>query len=79
MSNMSEIPPVSTGDLVLVVDDAHLADRESLLWLAYVARRLGGLPVLLTVAVRENEPESSGAELDAVRAAPEARVLRPCL
>jgi DNA-binding CsgD family transcriptional regulator len=66
------------GPLVLVIDDAHLADRESLLCLAYVARRLGGLPVLLTVAVRDNEPESSGAELNAVRAAPEARVLRPC-
>lgn len=65
------------GPLILVVDDAHLADRESLLWLAYVARRLGGLRVLLAVSVRLNEPDSSAAELDAVRAAPEARVLRP--
>jgi DNA-binding CsgD family transcriptional regulator len=38
--------------LVLVVDDAHLADPESLQILAYLARRIGDVPVLLAVATR---------------------------
>ncbi|MDO9355367.1 MAG: AAA family ATPase, partial [Solirubrobacteraceae bacterium] len=38
--------------LMLVVDDAHWADEPSLDLLAYVARRLADLPVLLVIARR---------------------------
>jgi DNA-binding CsgD family transcriptional regulator len=38
--------------LALVVDDAHWADRSSLRWLVYLARRVGDLPVAVVVARR---------------------------
>jgi len=40
--------------LVLIVDDAHLADPSSLQILAYLARRIGDVPVLLMIATRPN-------------------------
>ncbi|WP_042393582.1 ATP-binding protein [Streptacidiphilus carbonis] len=46
---------VSRGPLVLVVDDAHWADAESLSWLASFATRVDGLPVLLVTAYRPDE------------------------
>ena len=38
--------------LVLIVDDAHLADAASLEILAYLARRIADVPVLLMIATR---------------------------
>ena len=38
--------------LVLVVDDAHWADPDSLRCLSYLANRLDGLPVLLVLTMR---------------------------
>lgn len=49
--NLAERAP-----LLVVVDDAHWADGPSLRFLAYLARRLSGLPLLLVVALRPNEP-----------------------
>jgi tetratricopeptide (TPR) repeat protein len=46
---------VARGPLVLVVDDAHWADAESLAWLASFAPRVEDLPVLLVVAYRPDE------------------------
>ena len=46
---------VSRGPLVLVVDDAHWADAESLAWLASFASRVEDLPVLLVFAYRPDE------------------------
>jgi tetratricopeptide (TPR) repeat protein len=43
------------GPLVLLVDDAHWADAESLAWLAAFAGRVADLPVLLVVAYRPDE------------------------
>jgi hypothetical protein len=40
----------------LVVDDAQWADAPSLRWFDYLARRIGGLPVLLVVAARPEGP-----------------------
>ena len=51
VSSLAERDP-----LMLVVDDAHWADRPSLRFLAYLARRLSGLPLLLVVAARPHEP-----------------------
>ncbi|WP_329125631.1 ATP-binding protein [Streptomyces sp. NBC_01465] len=48
--------------LVLVVDDAHWADLETLAWLAAFARRPDGLPVLIVVAHRTEDPVGETAE-----------------
>ncbi|MFI8191268.1 ATP-binding protein [Streptomyces sp. NPDC085946] len=54
--------------LVLLLDDAHWADQESLRWLAAFAERLDDLSVLVVVARRPGDV--GGAEhLDAVAAA----------
>ena len=44
--------------LVLGVDDLHWADRPSLRYLAYLARRLEGQPVLLAATLRTGEPDT---------------------
>ena len=62
--------------LTLVVDDAHWSDGPSLRWLAYLARRLEELPVLLVLAARPVSEGLRGKLLDAVMA--EAILLRPC-
>ncbi|MCX4766362.1 AAA family ATPase [Streptomyces sp. NBC_01275] len=41
--------------LVLLIDDAHWADQETLRWLAAFAERLDHLPVLVVVARRPDE------------------------
>lgn len=62
-ANLSERRPVA-----LLVDDAHLADSASMRFLAYLAQRLEGLPVLMLAATR------SGPEAEPVRhALPDAR------
>lgn len=56
--------------LVLLIDDAHWADQETLHWLAAFAERLPDLSVLLVVARRPGEISGTGARhLDAVAAA----------
>ena len=40
------------GPVLITVDDAQWADEPSLRWLAYLARRLVDLPLLLVVAAR---------------------------
>ncbi|WP_327137925.1 AAA family ATPase [Streptomyces sp. NBC_01340] len=46
---------VQRAPMVLVLDDAHWADPESLSWLAAFAPRAEELPLLLTVAYRPDE------------------------
>ena len=46
----------SQRPLLLAVDDVHWCDRPSLRFLAYLARRLDGAPMLLPVTVRTGEP-----------------------
>ncbi len=50
--------------LLLLVDDAHWADRQSLQALAFVARRLDDLPVALVLATRPQEPDAPQDLLD---------------
>ena len=52
--------------LLLAVDDAQWADAPSLRWLAYLGRRLEGVPLLLVVAHREGEPGGDGELLERV-------------
>jgi DNA-binding CsgD family transcriptional regulator len=51
-ANLSERRP-----LLLAVDDLQWADGPSLRWLAYLVRRLEGLPVLVVACVRPAEAE----------------------
>ncbi|MFJ9695329.1 ATP-binding protein [Kitasatospora sp. NPDC101183] len=46
--------------LVMIVDDLHWADAESLAWLTKFAVRSGELPVLLVFAFREDENDWPG-------------------
>lgn len=56
--------------LVLLIDDAHCADQETLRWLAAFAERLDDLSVLVVVARRPGEVSGDSARhLDAVAAA----------
>lgn len=55
--------------LVLLIDDAHWADQETLRWLAAFAERLDDLSVLVVVARRPGEVSGESARLlDAVAA-----------
>jgi DNA-binding CsgD family transcriptional regulator len=46
------------GPLVLVVDDLHWADAPSVRFLAHLAPRLEGLPVLVALGLRTGEPDT---------------------
>lgn len=72
VSNLTEHDP-----LMLVVDDAHWADRPSLRFLAYLARRLSGLALLLIVAMRPHEPGGQGDVASSLSDAPAGELLRP--
>jgi DNA-binding CsgD family transcriptional regulator/tetratricopeptide (TPR) repeat protein len=56
--------------VVLIADDLHECDPASLRWLAYLARRIDGLPVALLAATRP-------VERDPLRAIEGVRVIRP--
>ncbi|GHE04921.1 ATP-binding protein [Streptomyces alanosinicus] len=59
------------GPVVLLVDDAHHADDLSQRWLAYLARRLEGVPIGLAVAGRTATGAARGALETALAACPE--------
>lgn len=63
--------------LLMVVDDVHWADVPSLRFLGYLARRVHGLPVVLLVAVRPEDPGAQGLLLTELVAGPETDVVRP--
>ena len=63
--------------LLLAVDDLHWCDRASLRFLAYLARRLGGLPVLVAGSARPSEPAADDPLLAELRSDPGAQVLTP--
>jgi predicted ATPase len=48
---------------MLAVDDIHWCDRASLRFLAYLARRLEDLPIVLVASLRSSEPEADPAIL----------------
>lgn len=71
VANLSEGTP-----LVLLVDDAHWLDPASVRFLAYLARRIDSLPVLMVAGLRRGEG-SDPAGLMRVWSADAAVVLRP--
>jgi DNA-binding CsgD family transcriptional regulator/tetratricopeptide (TPR) repeat protein len=46
----------SEGRLLLAVDDLHWCDRPSLRFLAYLVRRLEGVPIVVGATLRSTEP-----------------------
>ncbi|MDA0161109.1 AAA family ATPase [Solirubrobacter ginsenosidimutans] len=65
----------SSQPLLLTVDDAQWADGPSLRFLAYLARRVGELPVTLLLASRPPLPDEDRSILEAIAA--EAQLLAP--
>lgn len=62
--------------LLIAVDDVHWSDPASLRWLAYLAGRLEGLPVLVAVAARSRQPGADEAAVGIIDQHA-TRVLRP--
>jgi DNA-binding CsgD family transcriptional regulator len=62
---------------LLALYELHWADVASLRWIAYLARRLEGLPLLVAVAARPPEQGLQAALLTEVLADPAAVVVRP--
>ena len=62
---------------LLVVDDLHWADEQSLRWLGYLARRLEGLPLVVIAATRPPEQAQTPALVTEILADPLATVIRP--
>ena len=56
--------------LALVIDDAHWADRRSLEVLAYLARRIADLPLLITVGARADDPDAAAGPAQPDRRSP---------
>jgi DNA-binding CsgD family transcriptional regulator len=67
----------AAGPLAVAVDDAHWGDAPSLRFLAYLANRIEGLPVVLVVCARTAEPGAPTELLDELVTSPTARVVRP--
>ena len=63
--------------LLLAVDDLHWCDSSSLRFLAYLARRLEDLPVVLVASLRSSELETDPAILEELTSEPHAQVLVP--
>ncbi len=70
--NLAEEQP-----LVLAVDDLHWVDRPSLRFLAYLARRLEGAPILVAATLRSSEPGVDPALLAEIAQDPAVTPLRP--
>jgi DNA-binding CsgD family transcriptional regulator len=65
-----------TRPLVIAIDDIGAADPQSLQWCAYLARRLGGLPVAMILTATDLDP--AGDELiRALESLEYARVITP--
>ena len=63
--------------LFLAVDDLHWCDSASLRFLAYLARRLEDLPVVLVASLRSSEPGADPAILEELTSEPHAQVVMP--
>ncbi|MGI5245740.1 BTAD domain-containing putative transcriptional regulator [Dactylosporangium sp. CA-139066] len=65
------------GPIVLAVDDLQWCDSASLRFLAYLVRRVEGLPVLVIATLRTGEPHDDEAVLAELAADPITTHLRP--
>jgi DNA-binding CsgD family transcriptional regulator len=67
----------SERPLVVAVDDLHWCDRASLRFLAYLIRRLEGLPVLAVCSLRPSEPGVDTVLLGEIAGDPLSISVRP--
>ena len=67
----------SEGPLFLAIDDLHWCDRPSLRFVAYLARRLEGQPILVAATVRTGEPGTDVALLGEIAQDPSTVAVRP--
>ncbi len=51
------------GPIAVAVDDAHWSDTASLRFFQYMGRRLDGIPLLIALAARPNEPGAAGRDV----------------
>jgi DNA-binding NarL/FixJ family response regulator len=65
------------GPLAVIVDDAHFGDPPSLRFLAFLARRLEGQPILLATASRDDPSPDAREAIDALAASPSVSLLQP--
>src|SRR5919206_415929 len=63
------------GPLLLAIDDLHWCDRPSLRFVAYLARRLEGQPILVAATVRSGEPGTDVALLGEIATLPAVAAL----
>lgn len=63
-----------SGPLVLSIDDAHWADNASLRFVRYLAQRFDGVPALVALGARPNEP---GVQAEALHGLSTALALAP--
>jgi len=68
---------VGDRPLLLTIDDLHWCDRSSLRMLAYVIRRLEGMPVLIVATLRSNEPGTDPALLAEIAQDPVTERIQP--
>jgi DNA-binding CsgD family transcriptional regulator len=66
-----------SGPLVLAIDDAHWCDSASLRFVRYLGQRLDGLPILIVLAARPNEPGVQAELLRGLAGDLEVPTLRP--
>lgn len=67
----------SAGPLLLCVDDLQWTDLASLRFVAYLARRVEALPVLVAATVRTGEPAVDPALLGEIAQTPRCTVVTP--
>ena len=65
------------GPLLLTVDDLHWSDPPSLRFLAYLRRRLEGLPVLVVCSLRPSQLGGNPALLGEIAGDPLVALIRP--
>ena len=63
--------------LVIAVDDLHWCDQPSLRFLAYLVKRLEGLPLLLAACLRPSEPGTDATLLGEIANDPATVLLQP--
>lgn len=63
--------------LLLAIDDLHWADHSSLRFVAFLVRRLEGLPVSVATAARPNEPGADATLLAEIAGDPLTTTIRP--
>jgi DNA-binding CsgD family transcriptional regulator len=71
-ANLSELSP-----LLLLVDDAHWADRSSARFLTYLSHRVHELPVTMIVALRPKEPDADPELVFDLTSQPLVKVVKP--